>query len=169
MHATKETLLQKLNTLGINGKVYEHEPVFTVEEAIKVVADLHIPGTGVKNLFLKDSKKNVYLIVAVDNAKIQLKEVGKKIGAPELRFTDAHMLQEYLGVTPGSVTPLALINDTKRAVKVIFDSMLFEQTLLQVHPLVNTATVVITPNDLKKFIAATGHPSMTYEFSLSPQ
>lgn len=161
---SKDQLLELLTDLSISYQLYEHEPLFTVEQAHKAVAALNMPGTGIKNLFLKDSKKKLYLVVACADAVIKLKELGKNIGAPELRFADAALLKEYLGVEPGSVTPLALVNDVNKKVTVILDANIFNQPFIQLHPLINTATVIITPDALKKFLAHYVHSLSIYEF-----
>lgn len=146
----KALLFQKLKDLNIEYKTFEHEPLLTVEQALKAVA--HIPGIWCKNLFLKDSKNNYYLIVAVHDTKIALKNLSKYLKAPELRFADSDLLNQYLGVLPGSVTPFGLINDINHKVKVILDSKVFEHDQAGFHPLENISTTVISTKDLKKFI-----------------
>ncbi len=157
----KETVFERLNQLGIRYQTFHHEPLFTVEQAVSI----KIPGATCKNLFLKDSKKGLWLVVAVGSTKISLKELGKSLGAPELRFAGPEQLMEFLGVEPGSVTPFGLLNDTEHRVKVILDSALFDQELVGFHPLKNDATVVLDPRDLQKFIESCGNEFRTIEFS----
>src|SRR5947207_11315996 len=97
---SKQTLFDRLQELGIKTTTYEHEPVFTVQEAAVVFAQY--PSFGqCKNLFLKDSKKRFWLVVALFDTQVQLKVLSKHLQAPELRFADADLLMNYLGVTPG--------------------------------------------------------------------
>lgn len=97
-------LFEYLSQLGINTTTVEHEPLFTVEQADKIA--LSITGGHIKNLFLKDDKKQFWLLIAEAHAKVDLKKVGQALNAPKLRFTDADLLWQYLGVRPGSVTRL---------------------------------------------------------------
>ncbi|MFH1643784.1 MAG: prolyl-tRNA synthetase associated domain-containing protein [bacterium] len=148
---TSQQLFNFLDELKIKYQNYIHKPVFTVEQAMHLYEEL--PQFGqCKNLFLKDSKKNLWLVVALFDTQIRLKELSKKINAPELRFADEKLLLEFLGVTPGSVTPLGLVNDKNHVVKVILDQRLFDQEILGFHPLSNDATILITPQDLQKLI-----------------
>jgi Ala-tRNA(Pro) deacylase len=164
MHFTKSQLLEFLNSHQISYQLYSHEPLFTCEQAIEAVKELHIPGMGVKNLFLKDSKKNYYLVSATYDTTVALKLLGKEIGAKELRFADPLALKDYLGVEPGSVTPLATINDQGQVVRMILDKALFDYEHIYVHPLQNSATVVLTPADLIRFFNVTNHTYMVYDF-----
>lgn len=150
-----DILFNKLQTLSIPHTTYPHEPVFTVEQALQLVST--IPGASCKNLFLKDSKNRFYLLVAVHDTMINLKKLSKNISAPELRFANADLLKHYLGVEPGSVTPFGLINDQDHAVTVLLDNNLFSHTHVGFHPLINNATTVISPENLKKFIAGCGN------------
>ncbi len=165
MHFTQEQLLAYLTSHHINYKLYTHPPLFTYQQAEEIVAKLQIPGTGIKNLFLKDSKKRLYLISATYHTAVDIKTVRKTLDAKELRFADATLLMDNLGVEPGSVTPLALINDTQQVVQAIIDAELLKQEYIQVHPLQNTATVVITPTDLITFFKTTNRPYLVYDFA----
>lgn len=149
-------LFDRLKAIGINYTTYEHIPVFTCAESETVCATL--PKFGqCKNLFLKDRKKRLWLIVALNSTQVQLRELAKTLDAPELRFADAALLMQTLGVEAGSVTPFALINDTQHAVTVVLDRLLLEQTVVGFHPLKNDATTVISPDDLLKFIKSCGN------------
>lgn len=152
---TKNDLYTYFNQLGISSKTFEHEPLFTVEQADKVAHS--IPGTHIKNLFLKDDNGQFWLLVAEAHAKIELKKVMQLLKAPKLRFADAPLLMQYLGVLPGSVTPFGLINDRNHSVKVILDHSLLAATIINAHPLENSATTSISLEDFKKFLKATGH------------
>lgn len=159
---TRLDLFEYLARLGIKTTTVEHEPLFTVEQADKIA--LSIPGGHIKNLFLKDDKKQFWLLVAEDHAKIDLKKVGQTLGAPKLRFADADLLWQYLGVKPGSVTPFALINDPEHKVKVVLDKTLLGFDTINAHPLENTATTSISLEDFKKFLQATGHEIQIVDF-----
>lgn len=165
MSFTQEQLLNYLSTHHINYTLFTHQPLFTCEQAKEITGALNIPGMGIKNLFLKDSKKNLYLISATYATHVDLKETGKALGAKELRFADAALLLQYLAVEPGSVTPLAVINDKAQSVKLILDAALFDQEYIQVHPLKNDATIVITPTDLVKFFTTTNRSYVVHDFS----
>ncbi len=152
---TRTDLFEYLAHLGIKTTTIEHEPLFTVEQADKLATQ--IPGGHIKNLFLKDDNKQLWLLVAEDHAKVDLKKVGQLLNARKLRFADADLLWHTLGVKPGSVTPFALINDPDHTVKVVLDKTLLDCAIINAHPLENTATTSISRADFKKFLAATGH------------
>jgi len=152
----EQKLINKLVSLGITYKTYNHAPAFTVEQMNALIASLPVFG-ACKNLFLKDSKKQIWLIVALCETQIKLKELSKKLQAPELRFADGDMLMKYLGVIPGSVTPFGLLNDTEHEVRVVVDKAIFSHDQVGFHPLRNDATTLINPQDLQKFIIACGN------------
>lgn len=152
---TRTDLFDYLAQLDIKTTTVEHEPLFTVEQADKLATQ--IPGGHIKNLFLKDDYKQLWLLVAEDHAKVDLKRVGQLLNARKLRFADADLLWQTLGVKPGSVTPFALINDPDHIVKVVLDKTLLDCAIINAHPLENTATTSISRADFKKFLAATGH------------
>jgi Ala-tRNA(Pro) deacylase len=155
MPHTPETLFTFLKKIGVEYTLFEHPAVFTVEEAQKHCG--HIPGTHCKNLFLKDKKDALWLVTAPDEKAVDLKALPEKTGCKRVSFGNADLLMQHLGVVPGSVTPLSLINDNNRQVQPILDKWMMEQELINVHPLVNTATVTITPSGLMKFMEAMGH------------
>ncbi len=150
MLQTQEELLNVLDQIGIEYVNHEHPAVFTVEEA-----DLHhagIDGIHSKNLFFKDRKKNLILIVTLSDKPIKIKEVEKKIDTKGLTFGKPELLAEVLGVIPGAVTPLAVINAGAYDMRVILDEEMMEHDLLNFHPLVNTATTTLASKDLLKFM-----------------
>jgi Ala-tRNA(Pro) deacylase len=150
MLQSQDELLDVLSTIGIKHTNHEHPPVYTVEEA-----DQHhkgIEGVHSKNLFFKDKKKNLFLVITLSDKPIQIKELAKKIGAKSPSFGKPDLLMEVLGVIPGAVTPFAVINIQDQAVKIILDEELMENDLLNFHPLVNTATTTIASADLVKFM-----------------
>lgn len=154
-HHTRETLLERLDSWGFETKTTEHEPLFTVEQSQAVHRD--IEGAHTKNLFLKDKKGALILVTAAHQTSVDLKSLHKKLGCGRLSFGNADLMQEKLGVTPGSVTAFAVINDTEGAVRFVLDANLQEAAIINAHPLVNTATTSIGRDDLLAFVERTGH------------
>ena len=155
MTASRNDLLALFDKLAIKTTTVEHIPVFTVGEAKKVHDQ--IPGGHCKNLFCKDEKGALWLIVALEDARIDLKAAKDRIGSKRLTFGKPELLLEILGVEPGSVTPFGLINDTRSKTNVILDEAMMRQTQLNFHPLKNDATTTISSHDLITFVKATGH------------
>jgi Ala-tRNA(Pro) deacylase len=155
MPATPEDLFRRLDELGIETVTHHHPPLFTVEDSKQLRGTL--PGGHHKNLFLRDKKKQTYLVVLPEDQDVDLKSLPERIGSGRLSFGSADRLMEFLGVLPGAVTPFALINDTACAVRVVLDAGMLERSPLNYHPLVNTMTTAIEPDDLLRFIAACGH------------
>ncbi len=150
--------------LQIDYKSFKHPAVYTVEQSKKKTGFL--PGAHTKNLFLRDKKRNLWLVSALDNQIIELKSLRRFLGATgNLSFGDAAMLQENLGVEPGSVTPFAIINDKRRAVKVVLDKNLLDYCKINAHPLRNNMTVAIAPKDLLRFLKAYNHPPIVVNFA----
>jgi len=166
MFYTQAQLLNYLLTHNVSYQLYTHDPVFTCEQASSL-AYLDMPGVGIKNLFLKDDQKNLFLVCAVFDTRIDLKSFGQNLGLRNVRFADETLLMKYLGVEPGSVTPLALINDTTQAVQVILDTAILQHRFIQIHPLKNDATVVLSPADLVRFLGFTNRPYLTYDFTMN--
>ncbi len=148
----KEKVLKKLQELNINYKEVQHLPVYTIEE-MDALGDIFDGAKICKNLFVRDQKgKRHFLIVMPEEKRAPLAEIATKIESTKLSFASEERLMKYLKLTPGSVTPLSVINDEENAVEVIFDEELKKEKLLGVHPCENTATILITPNDLEKYI-----------------
>lgn len=150
-----EDLLAHLTKLSIDHETIEHTPVFTVEEAQEHTA--HLPGGHCKSLFLKDKKGGLWLLVCLDHRRIDMNRLSKLLACPRLSFGKPELLLELLGVTPGSVTPFALINDEEHRVQPLLDKAMLAHEILNYHPLTNKATTSIKSNDLLTFIEATGH------------
>ena len=144
-----------LEEKNISYQRFDHPAVFTCEEADRLCPKM--PGAGIKNLFLrnKDGKRH-FLVVVGKNKSLDLKSLREILGVAGLSFASEDRLQKYLQLTPGSVTLLGLMNDPQHAVEVIIDEELRGQAL-QCHPLINTATLVISAEDVEKFLRATGH------------
>jgi Ala-tRNA(Pro) deacylase len=156
--ATPRILLDRLAALGIETRTIEHEPVFTVAESRAVKDD--IPGGHTKNLFLKDKKGQLFLVTARAEIAIDLKRLHAAIGASgRLSFGSAEQLVEVLGVEPGSVTPLAVINDIAGRVSVILDEGLLDHDWINVHPLINSMTTSLRREDLLRALEAFDHPA----------
>lgn len=154
--ATRERLFAYLGTLGIATTTVEHRAVFTVSESDALERDL--PGGHTKNLFLKDAKGKLLLIVAQAHTAIDLKSLHKTLGCARLSFGKPDLLMEVLGVPPGSVTAFSVINDRDRRVSVVIDAALMHYDIINCHPLLNTATTSIARDDLVRFLRETGHP-----------
>jgi Ala-tRNA(Pro) deacylase len=155
MTATPEDLFRRLGELGIAADTTDHPPVFTVEEAKALRGQ--IAGCHIKNLFLKDKRDQLWLVVCLEDRLIELKTLPALIGSARLSFARPDLLREVLGVEPGSVTPFALINDTARRVAVVLDAEMMQADCVNCHPLHNAATTTITAAGLLRFIEACGH------------
>ena len=160
---TPDTLLARLAELDIAYDLHTHPPLFTVEDSKALRGDL--PGGHCKNLFLRDRKGAMWLVVCLEDRRIDLKALGELLGGVRLSFGSADRLLRVLGVIPGAVSPFALINDTDASVEVILDRAMLEHRPLNYHPLVNTATVAMTPGDLLRFLEACGHAPAIVELS----
>ena len=155
MPATPDELFAYLDRLGIAHSTVSHPPMFTVNEAQSLRGTL--PGGHNKNLFLKDRFGALYLIVLLEDARINLKTLPDIIGSGRISFGSADLLRDVLGVEPGSVTPFALINDKERRVTPVLDATMLQHDLLNYHPLLNTMTTTIGRDDLIRFVQSTGH------------
>lgn len=152
---TRAGLFQFLEGLGIETTTHEHPAVFTVAESEALERD--IKGGHTKNLFLKDAKGQLFLVIAKSDTRVDLKALPKVIGSARLSFGKPELLETVLGVKPGSVTAFALINDKSQQVNVVVDAALTAHDTINCHPLENTATTNIARQDLLKFIEACGH------------
>ncbi|WP_102961469.1 prolyl-tRNA synthetase associated domain-containing protein [Mangrovicella endophytica] len=156
MTKTRDDLFQTLADLGITTSTVEHPPLFTVEESQALRGT--ISGGHTKNLFVKDKKGTLFLVVAEEDRTVDLKTLHKRIGAQgRLSFASADQMRAYLGVEPGSVTAFGVLNDTNGAVRVVLDEGLLAHDMVNCHPLTNTATTTIARDDLLRFLGATGH------------
>ena len=148
----REKVLEKLEEINIKYKLVEHIPVYTIEE-MDALGEIFDNAKICKNLFLRDQKgKRHFLIVVPEEKRVPLSEIPEKIGSTRLSFASEERLMKYLKLTPGSVTPLAVINDEENKVEVFLDEDLKKEKLLGVHPCENTSTVIITVKDLEKYI-----------------
>ena len=156
MPATPDDLFAYLTGLGIAHTTVTHPPLFTVEQSQALRGT--IPGGHTKNLFLKDKKDAVFLVVAPEEGRVDLKSLHRLLGASgRFSFGSADLMRELLGVEPGAVTAFGVLNDTERRISVVIDAGLMQNATINCHPLVNTMTTSIARDDLLKFLRATGH------------
>ncbi len=148
-------LYSRLRALGIGWTTYEHVPVFTVEEAEQLY-DAQ-PGCHTKNLFLKDKKDGLWLVVVRDALKVDLNALARQLGARRFSFGAAELLAATLGIEPGSVTPFSVMNDMDGKVRLVLDEGMLAIEPLNFHPLRNDRTTSVCAADLLKFVRATGH------------
>ena len=148
---TPQGLLAALDDLGLKTSTLEHEAVFRVGEGEGIKDQL--PGAHTKNLFLKDDKGKLWLISAEQSTRIDLKSLPKTIGSGRLSFGSPERLLAALGVTPGSVTALALVNDPEHKVTFVIDKVLADADIVNFHPLTNTATTALSQADFRVFLA----------------
>ena len=159
MPTSPEDLLDYLTSLSIAVETVDHPALHTVEDSRALRGD--IPGGHTKNLFVKDKKGQLFLLVLGEEAIVDLKRVHEKIGAQgRVSFGSAELLQEVWGVRPGAVTPFGAINDEAGKVRVVLDEAMMRHQRLNFHPLVNTRTTGLASADLIKFLRATGHEPM---------
>lgn len=148
-------LLDYLAAHGIAYERIDHPPVFTCDEAAQY--RLSMPGVETKNLFLRDDRQRFYLVVTACEKRLDLKALGQAMGVKKLQFGSEAQLLDLLGLTPGSVTVLALVNDPSRQVELLFDSDYWPASAYLCHPMVNTATLVIDHAGMLRFLDLTGH------------
>lgn len=160
---TRADLIALLDSLGVEHPTHEHPAVFRVGEGEEIKAA--IPGAHTKNLFLKDAKGQLWLISAADRTVIDLKRLHPVIGSARLSFGSAELMEEVLGVTPGSVTAFALINDPEHRVRFVLDRTLAEAGRVNFHPLTNTATTGVSQTGFRKFLAAVGVTPLVVDFA----
>ncbi len=159
----EKPLLDFLDELRVAYVIHRHAPLFTVEDSKAATA--HLPGAHTKNLFLKDKKGALFLVTCLEDRVIRMKHLEQAIGAKRLSFGSADLLAEVLGVIPGAVTPFAAFNDRlAQRVAVILDATMMATDPQNFHPLHNEATIVVSPDGLRAFFAATGHQPREVDF-----
>jgi Ala-tRNA(Pro) deacylase len=156
MPKTPEELFAALDALKIQHRTVYHPPLFTVEQSRELRGQ--IPGGHTKNLFLRDKKGAIYLVVTLEDSTVDLKSLHRKLGASgRFSFGSAELLREVWGVEPGSVSPFGAINDKAGRVAVVLDTAMMQHETLNYHPLDNSMTTAIAREDLIKFLRWTGH------------
>ena len=157
-------LLKELNDFGAEFIIYEHPPLRTVEESKTLRGKIN--GGHTKNLYLRDKKKNNYLVTANENQEVDLKNLASFLSTNRLSFGSPDRLNQYLGVKPGAVSPLALINDKQNEVVFYIDQSLLKQEILNFHPLINTLTISLKVSDFKKYLLQIKHTFQEIDFNL---
>lgn len=164
---TSDELLRFLDHLGIANSTVHHPQVMTVEENKRL--GIETPGVHSKNLFLKDKKGGLWLVVAHQDCPIDLKSLRKRLSLGNLSFASSDLLFEVLGVQPGSVTPFAVLNDGAGRVTLVLDKTLTDSALVSFHPLINTQTTTISGSDLLAFLHAVAHDPIIIDFTPDPE
>ena len=155
-------LLDWMAANGVAQTTHDHPAVFRVEEGLELKAAL--PGAHTKNLFLKDRKGRLWLISARQDTVIDLKRAPAAMGSDRLSFGNEALLYETLGLTPGSVTALGLINDPEHRVTFVLDKALWDADIVNFHPLTNTATTALTQAEFRRFLTLIGRQPMVVDF-----
>lgn len=135
--------------------LHSHKPIFTVEEGEHLKAS--IPGIHCRNLFVRDKKEEMFLVVAANETRIDMKKLADVLGCGRLSFGSPDRLWRHLGIRPGSVCPFCIINDKEKKVRIMLDKHMMQAKRMNVHPLDNSMTVGLAPPDLIRFIEYVGH------------
>ena len=155
MPTAPEELLARLDSLGIPYKLHHHPAFFTVAEGLEI--ERNMEGIHCRNLFLRDKKGTMFLVSAANETLIDMKKLSNLLGCGRLSFGSPERLWDNLGVRPGSVCPYAITNDKGGVVTQILDAYMMKGEIVNFHPLINTMTIGVSPDDLVKFIRSTGH------------
>ena len=151
---SSDALIEMLDNWHIQYKCFEHVPLRTVQDS-KLIQDMFLNddqgGGHIKNLYLRDHKKNNILLVAQQDAQIDLKDLQSKLSMGRLSFGSQERLMEHLGVFPGAVTPFSMINGIKKNVKLFIDNSLKSYKQIYAHPLVNDRTIELSLEGLEIF------------------
>jgi Ala-tRNA(Pro) deacylase len=153
--ATPDDLFARFRDLEIEADTVEHPPVFTVEEAKALRGKL--PGGHTKNLFLRNKKGAMWLVVCSEDRSVDLKELAQRLGAGRFSFGSSDRLMKFLGLIPGAVTPFGIINDTGGKVRVVLERAMLDAGTLNFHPLDNAKTTALAAADLVRFLEAEDH------------
>ncbi|MGF1650035.1 MAG: prolyl-tRNA synthetase associated domain-containing protein [Hyphomicrobiaceae bacterium] len=159
-------ILALLDELGITTSTRDHHAVFTVAESEALHRE--IAGAHTKNLFFKDAKGALFLLVAEAHAEIDLKRLHRVIGCARLSFGRPELLMDVLGVTPGSVTAFSIVNDADHRVTLLLDATLARADVINCHPMTNDATTSIRRQDLLRFFEHCGHPPKVVDLAATP-
>jgi Ala-tRNA(Pro) deacylase len=160
----QQQLIQFLRSLGISATPLPYPAHSTIEEGRALRGDM--AGTFTKNLLLRDKKGRLFLVVAEETRSIDLRKLHAKIGASgRLGFASPDTVRQMLGVEPGALTPLALMHDHNHATTVVLDDKIMDDEQLNLHPLVNTQSLGLSPEELIRFISATGHYHLIADLS----
>ena len=160
--STPADLFARLDALGIETKTVQHPAVFTVEQAKAHRAGLN--GVFTKNLFVRNKKGAMWLVVLLEDRVVDLKQLGRRIGAGRISFGSAERLMRTLGVVAGAVTPFGVLNDRHQEVRVVLDQAALAGPPVHFHPLDNGQTTAIAPDDLVTFLRACDHEPQIIDF-----
>lgn len=154
--AVERPLMERLAALGIETRTHRHPPLRTVAESKALRGELE--GVHIKNLFLRDKKRNLWLVTVQEDHEVDLKALRNHLDTRgNLSFGSADLLVEALGVTPGAVTPFAVMNDEAARVTFVLERAVLDGPVVLAHPLHNEATTAIAPDDLLRFAEACEH------------
>jgi len=160
---TADALFGILEGLDVPTRLYHHQPVFTVGESLEIERDM--PGAHCRNLFVRDKKGTMFLVVAQNETLIDLKKLSDLLGCGRLSFGSPERLWTYLGVRPGSVCPFAIINDKDNAVTIVLDQLMMGADIVNYHPMENHMTIGLKPEDLIKFIRYADHEPLILDLT----
>ena len=155
-------LFRRLDELGVTHDTMDHDPVFTVDDALRLRG--RIPGAHSKNLFVRDKKERHWLLSCLSNRKVDLKWLAGELGTRRLTFCSARRLAGYLGIRRGYVSPFAILNDVTGVVRVALDAELLDREPLNFHPLDNSMTTTVSRAGLMRFLEAESHPPRIIRF-----
>ena len=158
----RDRLMAWMAEHGIDHVTHDHPAVFRVEEGLELKAAM--PGAHTKNLFLKDKKGRLWLISARQDTVIDLKRAPSLIGSDRLSFGNEILMWETLGVRPGSVTALGLINDLDRRVTFVLDRRLWDADIVNFLPLTNTATTALDQAAFRRVLELLGREPLVVDF-----
>jgi Ala-tRNA(Pro) deacylase len=158
-----DALLLILQQLGVTYQIHHHPPIFTVAEGVHLKQS--IPGLHCRNLFVRDKKGVMFLVVVGNDTAVDLKALADRLGCGRLSFGSPDRLWTYLGITPGSVCPFCVINDTGHEVQIVLDAAMMQADTVCYHPLDNAMTIALKPSDLLRFCAHTGHTPKILDLS----
>jgi len=156
-------LIKTIQGFGYKYKIHKHAPLHTVQDSVKLRGK--IEGSHSKNLFLKNKKNQFYLFSCLENTRIDLKKISKSLNAGNISFANEKYLYEYLGVSPGSVTPFGLLNDKKNCVFFYLDKDFLNEKIVNFHPLTNTSTLSLEINDFIKFLTKNNKKVNIFDFN----
>lgn len=154
---TQKRLFELFDRLEIVSETWEHLAIFTVAEGMELNLHHHIKGQGGKSLLLTNKKGDLWLVIACDETRTDIKSLADHLESGRLSFAKPETMQEVIGVTPGSATPFALINDADHQINVVIDEKFLEQEKCVFHPLVNTMSTIIRFEDLLRFLTHSGY------------
>ena len=152
-----------LDKLGIEYKRADHPAAETMEACLEIEKVLGVEIC--KNLFLRNGQKTEFYLLMMPGSKpFKTKDITKQLGCARLSFAEAEFMEEFLDITPGSVSVLGLMNDIENRVRLIIDKDILEGEYIGCHPCINTSSLAIKTEDiLNKFLPAVGHTATTVE------